>query len=173
MNLNDYQTLASRTDLSDDQYFNSNIYVATSTNTGVDALMSLVEVLEAGKRMDALKKQLVYKSDLSSPQLRSTYDHNPHATQEARELHGLLGIVTELPELFEALSKKDRVNIGEELADIMWYVALIASTHGLQLDKLAEANIAKLKARFPDKFSAEHALVRNLEVERTILEGGV
>lgn len=173
MNLNDYQTLASRTDLSDEQYFTSNIYVATSVNEGVDALMSLVEVLEAGKRLDTLKKKLVYKADLSTPELRSHYDNNPLAIQESRELHGMLGIITELPELFEALSNKDRVNIGEELADIMWYVALIATSQGLQLDKLGEANIAKLQARFPDKFSSESALVRNLTVERSILESGV
>ena len=30
--------------------------------------------------------------------------------------------------------------------------------------------IAKLKARFPDKFTTEKALVRDLEVERNILE---
>lgn len=34
-----------------------------------------------------------------------------------------------------------------------------------------EKNIAKLKARFPEKFTQEAALNRNLELERKILEG--
>jgi len=34
-----------------------------------------------------------------------------------------------------------------------------------------ERNINKLKARYPDKFSQEKALNRNLDIERDILEG--
>lgn len=38
------------------------------------------------------------------------------------------------------------------------------------LEDILEKNINKLKARFPDKFTEENAINRNLEVERKILE---
>ena len=36
---------------------------------------------------------------------------------------------------------------------------------------MLQRNIDKLKARYPDKFSQEKALNRNLDKERDILEG--
>jgi len=41
----------------------------------------------------------------------------------------------------------------------------------LNIEESLERNIAKLKARFPDKFTEEAALNRNLIKERQILEG--
>lgn len=38
------------------------------------------------------------------------------------QVHMRLGIAGELDELMTALHKKDNVNIGEELADMLWYV---------------------------------------------------
>jgi len=38
-------------------------------------------------------------------------------------LHTRLGIVSELEELITALRAKDTVNIGEELGDMLWYIA--------------------------------------------------
>ena len=37
--------------------------------------------------------------------------------------HMVMGMCTELPELEEAFWKEDPVNIGEELADIYWYIS--------------------------------------------------
>lgn len=44
---------------------------------------------------------------------------------------------------------------------------------GTTMEKIRETNIAKLKARFAEKFTNAEALNRNLEVERKILEDGV
>ncbi len=41
---------------------------------------------------------------------------------------------------------KDRV--GEELGDLLWYVANVASKFGLDLDDIAERNLAKVRARW-------------------------
>lgn len=43
--------------------------------------------------------------------------------------------------------------------------------NGITFEEGLERNIAKLKARFPDRFTEEAALNRNLEKERKILEG--
>ncbi|WEK45246.1 MAG: nucleoside triphosphate pyrophosphohydrolase family protein [Candidatus Andeanibacterium colombiense] len=41
---------------------------------------------------------------------------------------------------------KDRV--GEELGDLLWYIANVASKFGLDLDQIAEENLDKVRARF-------------------------
>lgn len=46
----------------------------------------------------------------------------------ARELHGVLGLVTELAELEQS---SDPLNFAEEVGDLWWYVALLADCYGL------------------------------------------
>lgn len=93
-------------------------------------------------------------------------------------LHMILGIITESGELADVYKKLiaydkqvDLVNVREELGDIMWYLVNFCTLNGIDLEDVLETNINKLKARYPDKFTAEAALNRNLEVERKVLEG--
>jgi len=95
-------------------------------------------------------------------------------------LHCAIGASTEAGELLDAFKKHiyykkelDVVNIGEEIADIQWYLFNLCRLLKLDMEQLLEANIAKLKARYGDKFSSEKALVRDLDTERDILESGV
>ena len=53
----------------------------------------------------------------------------------------------------------------------MWYLALLFDELKLDPNETMNKNIAKLKARYPEKFSKEKALNRDLEKEREILEG--
>lgn len=94
------------------------------------------------------------------------------------ELHMVMGISTEAGELLDAYKKHfaygkelDVVNVGEEIADIMWYVSNLCRIKGINLEEMLQRNIDKLKARYPNKFSQEKALNRNLDKERDILEG--
>ncbi len=94
--------------------------------------------------------------------------------------HAAKGMVTEAGEFIDVLKKHsiygkpiDRVNLKEELGDLMWYVALACNTLEIELGDVLAVNIAKLRARFPDKFTEEGALNRNLDAERGILEGGI
>ena len=50
------------------------------------------------------------------------------------------------------------------------YKSKKAKYYNLDFAKLLDNNIAKLKVRFPDKFTEEAALNRNLEEERKTLE---
>lgn len=52
--------------------------------------------------------------------------------------------------------------------DIRMYLKL----YDLKIEEVWKINIAKLKARYGDKFSSDRAINRDLETERTILEGG-
>jgi NTP pyrophosphatase (non-canonical NTP hydrolase) len=157
--------------------------------------------------------------------------------QEANLLHMKLGVITEFGEFLDMIKKHiaygkplDYVNLQEEIADIIWYLAnemriqdislngvelitkhfmfkenldkvshdmskilvtyimnagmirsasyfsLISDLHmisaKLHLDfyKGLENNINKLKIRFPEKFTQEHALNRDLDSERKELE---
>lgn len=94
-----------------------------------------------------------------------------------RLLHAAIGLCTETGELQDALKKSifygkplDRTNLAEELGDVMWYIAIACDALGVSLEGVMEKNIAKLKARYGDKFTQHAALNRNLEAERTILE---
>jgi NTP pyrophosphatase (non-canonical NTP hydrolase) len=93
------------------------------------------------------------------------------------DLHMVLGMQTESAELADVYKKHiaygkelDLVNIKEELADQMWYIANLCNLHGWDLRDILQTNINKLRARYPDKFDKDLALNRNLVKEREILE---
>jgi NTP pyrophosphatase (non-canonical NTP hydrolase) len=92
-------------------------------------------------------------------------------------LHAGMGMVTEAGEMMDAIKRFliygkpiDRVNLKEENGDLFWYQALLARAAGFTFEEAMSTNIAKLEKRFPDKFSSERALNRNLDAEREALE---
>jgi NTP pyrophosphatase (non-canonical NTP hydrolase) len=92
-------------------------------------------------------------------------------------LHGAMGISTEAGELLDVIKKHifygkpvDQVNLAEEVGDTMWYVAEVVRALRVDLDSVLSKNIDKLRCRYPDKFSSEAAVNRNLDAERKILE---
>ena len=94
-----------------------------------------------------------------------------------RLLHAGIGLSTESGEFLDALKKHiyygkelDRVNLAEEMGDIFWYLAIACDELGVEFESLMEKNIAKLKARYGDKFSEKSAEQRDLKTEREILE---
>ncbi len=94
-----------------------------------------------------------------------------------RLLHAGIGLSTEAGEFLDALKKHifygkelDRVNLKEEMGDLFWYLAIACDELGVEFEPLMETNIAKLKARYGEKFSEHKAENRDLSTERTILE---
>lgn len=95
----------------------------------------------------------------------------------ARLLHAMMGMQTEPGEFTDALKKHiyygaplDVVNLKEEAADQLWYVGLMCDVLGCTLEELQEMVISKLQKRFPDKFTEEAAITRDLDAERSDLE---
>lgn len=96
-----------------------------------------------------------------------------------RLIHSAMGLQTESSEMTDALKKHlfygkelDIVNIKEEIQDCLWYISLVMDELGMTYEEAMLTNIAKLKARFPEKFTEYHAENRDLESERKILEDG-
>lgn len=92
-------------------------------------------------------------------------------------LHAAMGMVTESGEFMDMMKKhifygkpQDEVNLKEEIGDIMWYAAIALEALGSSFDEVMEKNIAKLQARYPEKFTTDKAVNRDLEKEREILE---
>jgi len=96
---------------------------------------------------------------------------------QLRLLHSAMGVCTEAGELMDQMKKfvfygkdLDLANVKEEVGDAMWYLAILCNSLNVNFEEIWEMNIAKLKARYPEKFDEEKALNRDLEKERKILE---
>lgn len=81
--------------------------------------------------------------------------------------NGVLGLSGEVGECADLIKKKyyqDGRNIYlkllEELGDVLWYTAELAAGMGWTLEEVAQTNIDKLKARYPEGFSADRSLHR-------------
>ena len=92
-------------------------------------------------------------------------------------IHGAIGITTESGELMDALkkwmmygNKLDLTNIKEELGDIEWYLALIRNALNVSQEEVQQLNLAKLKKRYPEKFTAECANNRDIDNEMSVFE---
>lgn len=88
-------------------------------------------------------------------------------TGERALVESALGLVGEAGELVDLLKKEifHKHNVsGErlelEMGDVLWYLAAIATLQGLSLADIAEANLAKLRRRYPAGYSAEASQAR-------------
>lgn len=145
---------------------------------------TLNELISSGNDLDKFKKLLYYNrlEGTESAQFQGNYNTDKSLSGiddkiPVDVLHGILGIATESIELLEAIRKTlesgeklDLVNVKEELGDVFWYQAILANALDTTFDKEQDRVIAKLKARFPDKFTEDQANDRNLTQERRVLE---
>ena len=78
-----------------------------------------------------------------------------------------LGIAGEAGEVADYLKKviyhghpMDRDKLIKELGDVQWYIAIAASEADVSLSDIMEANIEKLRKRYPQGFSTADSLIR-------------
>jgi NTP pyrophosphatase (non-canonical NTP hydrolase) len=83
----------------------------------------------------------------------------PGLTMRDDLLLGAIGLCGESGEVAEIIKKHvfheaplNRENVGAELGDVLWYLAHLAGLLGMSLDEIATANVAKLRARYPNGF---------------------
>ncbi len=100
----------------------------------------------------------------------------PVQNPNTRAVHGIIGVLTEGAELGEALlhyiktGEFDAVNLIEEVADVEWYTAVLQDTLNFPLEGMYQFLIAKLAARYGDKFTDEAATLRDIGNERDVME---
>lgn len=78
-----------------------------------------------------------------------------------------LGLAGESGEVADMIKKwvghkhpRDVVKMKEELGDVLWYLARMATLMGCTLDEVARMNVAKLEKRYPDGFSSQASIER-------------
>jgi NTP pyrophosphatase (non-canonical NTP hydrolase) len=173
-------------------------YVAEATKTlsnqfhndkvHFNAYMSrMLAAILALQHMDEIKKSLFYGREFKIPppdkmtnehdfRMALSYLHDDPIKAE-HILHGVIGLATEAGELLEAVFKAmnkgqqlDLVNMKEEVGDGKWYMAVLANACGFTWGDDEQANIAKLRKRFPNAFTEHDANTRDLDAERKVLE---
>ena len=89
------------------------------------------------------------------------------ASDNMNLVHAALGLAGEAGEFADASKRAiiygrplDEANLKEEIGDLLWYCALAAHASGSTLAELAEQNIAKLKRRYPEKFTTQLSELR-------------
>lgn len=125
--------------------------------------------------LDQLKPSV---ADIKQAEVKMMPDPNEGVIAvDPRTFHALVGIATESTELMEALvlafsgETMDNVNVLEEFGDLNWYQAIGIDALGGDFGTILDTNIEKLRARYPEKFTNESAVNRDLDKERAILEG--
>lgn len=162
----------------------------------LEALQSSATLVRAGITADCVKRSLFYREPKEKVDARYIKDMGTFGEmlikmrdleinfteQELNLLHGVLGIVSEgseiINELIESKIEGRPINLDagknsvkEEIGDVLWYVALvIREIKGETFESIGETNLAKLKARYPEKFESEQALNRDLDKEDEVLK---
>jgi hypothetical protein len=149
---------------------------------------SVDEAITALQKLDHIKKALFYGRDAhleqkdqadSTAAIKSIVATSDLEEQEAINMvHAILGMATEAGELLEMMRDSynglgvDRPNIIEEVGDSKWYMAILAPIGRFLWGQDEKINIAKLRARFPERFTEYDANNRDLAAERKLLEAG-
>lgn len=137
---------------------------------------TLQAIITVGAWADDLKKALFYGKPYLRP-VSATPGSLHHPLDGGLYLHAALGIMTEAVEIIEHLydiytgkSELDTINLKEEIGDIEWYLAIFYRILQTTPNKIKIKNIAKLRARYPERFTSTDALQRDLAEERKVLE---
>lgn len=136
------------------------------------------DFVDFARRADILKKSLFYGRpyDVTEGGFHNDSGDIPAQGYDIDLFHATIGILTESGEMMEALLKQaqgdelDIVNMKEELGDTEFYLAMIYRALNTLPETEKARNIAKLRKRYPGKFTSENAISRDLETERKTLE---
>jgi NTP pyrophosphatase (non-canonical NTP hydrolase) len=160
MNHKEYTKLAKKTENDDQSYWEA---IDRAEVMEDDIHDNLENCLNTSYDLEQLKKHIFYGKDaerLNSATMRKNY-----LTAEAiackidnRALHAVLGMIGELGEIIEAIASGDKELLIKELGDFSWYQAILMDHTETSMEEVYDRNIAKLKARYGDKFSSEKAI---------------
>ena len=90
----------------------------------------------------------------------------PYDRKDDRLRHAVFGLTSEAGEVAGILQKVyqghdfDKEHIKKELGDCLWMIAEACEALDFSMDEVMQLNIDKLKARYPEGFTAERSLHR-------------
>ena len=92
---------------------------------------------------------------------------NPALSEKDVLINGVMGLCGESGEAIDIVKKwlaqghaLDKEKLAKELGDICWYLAETATALGLSLEDIMEANIEKLRKRYPEGFDTQKSVNR-------------
>ena len=92
---------------------------------------------------------------------------NPALGKKDVLINGVMGLCGEAGEAIDLVKKHlaqghelDREKLIKELGDVAWYLAEAATALDVPLEEVLQANIEKLKKRYPEGFDAERSTSR-------------
>ena len=92
---------------------------------------------------------------------------NPKLNKDEILINSVMGLCGESGEAIDVVKKwfahgheLDRDHLKKELGDIAWYLAEAATALDLTLEEILEANIDKLRKRYPKGFETKRSVER-------------
>lgn len=92
---------------------------------------------------------------------------NPELSKRDVLINSVMGLCGEAGEAIDIVKKwmaqgheLDKSHLAKELGDIAWYLAEAATALDIPLEDILQANIDKLKKRYPDGFETLRSTVR-------------
>ena len=92
---------------------------------------------------------------------------NPELNKKEVLINSVMGLCGESGEAIDIVKKwfaqgheLDKEHLKKELGDIAWYLAEAATALDTTLEEILQANIEKLKKRYPEGFNKEKSLAR-------------
>ena len=97
---------------------------------------------------------------------------NPELSRKDVLINSVMGLCGESGEAIDIVKKwlaqgheLDKAHLAKELGDIAWYLAEAAAALDMDLEDIFQANIEKLKKRYPDGFVAGRSVDRTEDDE--------
>ena len=92
---------------------------------------------------------------------------NPELSKKEVLINSVMGLCGESGEAIDIVKKwlaqghaLDRDHLAKELGDIAWYLAEAATALDIPLEEILQANIDKLKKRYPEGFETQRSTMR-------------
>ena len=93
-----------------------------------------------------------------------TMNQKLYPEQQANHaLHGMTGEIGEIHGIYQKSYQGhviDPAHLKKELGDLLWFISEYCTAMGWTLEDVAQMNIDKLKARYPEGFSEDKSLHR-------------
>ena len=105
--------------------------------------------------------------DIRDYQKQAMMTLNPELSKKDVLINSVMGLCGESGEAIDIVKKwlaqgheLDKERLAKELGDIAWYLAEAATALDMELEDILQANIEKLKKRYPQGFDSNRSIHR-------------